>query len=131
MQLQAKCSYRGVRLDKSNVLTSINPNVVEYSSTPTWYIPTLTRLIYTRGTYGPDPDEQVDLMKKPWLFTKTQKTLRTERGRGVCVIKPNDYLPNLYSFCAGRASTLAVATTFIYLLIVTIVRLKTYSMDKQ
>ena len=109
MQLQAKCSYKGVRLDKSNVLTSINPNVVNYSSTPKWFIPTLKSLIFTRGVNGPDPDEQIDLMKKPWYFTSTQKTINTQRGRSIAVIKPDPLLPNVYMFGAGRVSPTAAS----------------------
>lgn len=112
MQLQAKCSYRGVRLDKSNVLTSINPNVVSYNNTPTWYIPTLTKLVYTRGINGPDPDENIDLMKKLWKYVSTSKTEKVKTGRAICIIKPDEYIPNLYSFMCARTSTLVTETIY-------------------
>lgn len=111
MQLQAKCSYKGLRLDKSNVLTSINPNVVNYTNTPTWYIPTISKMILTKGLFGIDPNENTDLLKQPWIFTSVSKTETINPGRSIVVIKPDSLLPNFYGINGYKKSMTAQTST--------------------
>ena len=112
MQIQAKCSYKGVRLDKSNVLTSINPNVVNNVTTTTWFIPTLSSMLLTRGSFGPDPDEQIDLMKQPWHYTAVMKNIACSPGQTMICIRPYTLMPNIYGIYSARIPATSAGRNF-------------------
>lgn len=97
MQIQAKCSYKGVRLDKSYVLTKINPNVVQPVVSTTWFIPTISKMIFTKGLYGPDPDESMDLFTQPWTYIPEAANIDVERGQAIIIVRPDFVLPNVYN----------------------------------
>lgn len=111
MQIQAKCSYKGVRLDKSYVLTKINPNVVQPVVSTTWFIPTIAKMILTKGLYGPDPEESMDLFTQPWTYIPEVANINVERGQTVIIIRPSFALPNVFNITGFKNPKNGATTT--------------------
>lgn len=121
MQIQAKCSYKGVRLDKSYVLTKINPNRIQPVATTSWSPPELGSLIYTRGMYGVDPDEQMELMNQHWTYKTTEGTVAVDNTHALIVIIPVENQANLYFFTgmlnkAGSTRNYSIGAGWYYLI---------------